>query len=376
MASTEGVSSTETCVKKFEAPEKPTANLTRDESHDSYTTCSTTYDADILDEFADMDEDCLVADATMVGTEEPKMQIAAAEPPALPQKSSLRASRILDSLKLSSIESATQSLNTRHDVYLSSEEDGSSSADDFSDYDWESSSEGSEKSHMRRKSYEDTARVVSVIYSGKPCIVDLPSPRRSTSPSTTEGSDSESGSSSSPSTSSVSVESRPPRTSSLAQSNQPAFLRDDPYAGSQYTMGLSQEERLDGTSRASKPTTMKTTVQRTFSIVRKRSRPFLRNYSTVSREDLALAASSSSLNLSRISTPTTEQAPILDSPVRSAEPPRTPVRYSDIIKTSRKLATTRNDSVASLPAITPLSPLSKKSLFSGLKSSRRRSFKA
>ncbi|KAF9766461.1 hypothetical protein IL306_001152, partial [Fusarium sp. DS 682] len=105
-------------------------------------------------------------------------QLSAA--PALPAKSSLRASRCLDGLLTHKLTPEGQApFSTPHDVYLSSEEDASSSADDFSDFEFDS---GSDESQLtRRGSREDTAKVVSVVFSGKPSVIDLP--RRSVSPS-------------------------------------------------------------------------------------------------------------------------------------------------------------------------------------------------
>ncbi|TLD09031.1 uncharacterized protein PgNI_07707 [Pyricularia grisea] len=147
-------------------------------------------------------------------------------PPPLPLKNALRSgsssrstsrsssTRTLDSTGLSiggakevTVQGAAgatkQATPTPHDVYLSSEEDASSSADDFSDYEWESGSEfeyaddaqiaeASSSSGMsspsagpRRRSHEITARVVSVIYVGKPAIVNLTTPTKRSSPSPT-----------------------------------------------------------------------------------------------------------------------------------------------------------------------------------------------
>src|SRR6478609_7605544 len=105
-------------------------------------------------------------------------QLSAA--PALPAKSSLRASRCLDGLLTHKLTPEGQApFSTPHDVYLSSEEDASSSADDFSDFEFDSGSDESQST--RRGSQEDTAKVVSVVFSGKPSVIDLP--RRSVSPS-------------------------------------------------------------------------------------------------------------------------------------------------------------------------------------------------
>ncbi|KAK9414423.1 hypothetical protein SUNI508_11265 [Seiridium unicorne] len=372
MAQVDGVSSM-TSVKQLDTSEKVTTQPPTAQSHHSYSTRST-YDADLLDEFAGMDEDCLLGEATMV--KESKQQTTFVEPPALPQKSSLRASRLLDSLKLSSIETATQSLTTPHDAYMSSEEDASSSADEFSDYDYDSCSEVSEGSLSRRKSYEDTARIVSVIYSGKPCLVDLPSPRRSVTSSATDSSSESDSSIETPSDSSAPVEFHPPRTSSLIPAGQPSFLKEDPFAETHYTHDTAKEDQLDGAIRASKPLNR---VQRTFSLVRKRSRPFLRTSSTatLSREDVTLPSLPvSTINLPQLVASAAVRAPELESPIEPTDSPRSPVRYSDILRSARRNATSK--SVTTLPPITPITPLtpSKRGILSGLKPSRRRSLKS
>ncbi|KAL8333276.1 hypothetical protein RB593_003140 [Gaeumannomyces tritici] len=114
--------------------------------------------------------------------------------PPLPNKNTRR-SRMLDGMIIKL--DAHREVATPHDVYLSSEEDASSSADDFSDYDWESSSEvdlseagvelcegklaaspasssGSSPSvPPPRRSHEITARAVAVVFSGKPAMIEL-----------------------------------------------------------------------------------------------------------------------------------------------------------------------------------------------------------
>jgi hypothetical protein len=100
-------------------------------------------------------------------------------PPALPARSSLRSSRLLDPAAFKNALDVEQPplspVSAPHDVYLSSEEDASSSADDFSDYEFGSESDMSLGS-PDLKTEQDTARVVSVVYYGKPSLVNL-SPR-------------------------------------------------------------------------------------------------------------------------------------------------------------------------------------------------------
>lgn len=367
MATVDGVSGPGVGDKNMPEPQNI---MITDPSHDtssddSYTDTSG-YDADSLCELDDVDKDYFIGEATMVDTNGPEPEEDLL-PPALPQKSSLRASRLLEGFKLSPIETSTPPI-TRHDVYMSSEEDASSSAGDFSDYDWDSSSDSSEDSPVRRKSYEDTARVVSVIYSGKPCIVDLPSPRRSRTPSTI-GTASESGSfetfdtaESSPPRRSALEEQHPPRTSSLL--SRPSFLGDDPFADdSNYSLDSVRTEMLDGTPRTKGPAVFNR-MQRTFSLVRKRSRPLLRiptgesSGATSSKEDVASITSVTTtpptLMMAPLVTPSGESI-MTDSPVDSTAvfSPRSPVRYSDIMRTARKNSSKTN-SVASLPIMSPL----------------------
>ncbi|KAH6960029.1 hypothetical protein BKA56DRAFT_680278 [Ilyonectria sp. MPI-CAGE-AT-0026] len=98
----------------------------------------------------------------------------------MPANSTLRASRMLDvNIHMAAWkEQPPFTQTTPHDAYLFAGEDASASVDDFSGFDFDLSN--SQRSENRR-SHEDTARVVSVIFAGKPSIVDLP--RRSTSPS-------------------------------------------------------------------------------------------------------------------------------------------------------------------------------------------------
>lgn len=377
MAQLDGVSSSPQTsdVKRLDAHENSFTQASSAQSPDSYP-AHPTYDADLLDAFAGMDEDCLLGEPTIA--KESMKQDATVEPPALPQKSSLRASRILDSLKLSSIESATQSLTTPHDAYMSSEEDASSSADEFSEYDYESGSETSKGSPVRRKSYEDTARVVSFIFSGKPFLVDLPSPRRSTTTPSTADSRSEIESPiETSSQSSVSASSHPPRTSSLMPSSSPSFLQQDPFAETQHVSDSARQNRSDAAQRLARAASTITTlnrVQRTFSLVRKRSRPFLRTNTSpsFSKEDITLRSLPlSTSHLPQMASVVHEQTPASASPVEAAQSPRSPVKYNDIIKLARKTAKT--SPVTTSPPITSTCPVAttKRGLLSGLKHNRR-----
>ncbi|KAH7189055.1 uncharacterized protein B0J16DRAFT_107011 [Fusarium flagelliforme] len=237
-------------------------------------------------------------------------QLASA--PALPAKSSLRASRCLDGLLTHKLTSEGQApFSTPHDVYLSSEEDASSSADDFSDFETDSGSDESLASD-RRGSREDTAKVVSVVYAGKPSVIDLP--RRSVSPSLISEASSRpssrmSVSSRPPSclrrtstlpvtlpvldrrmsfctTSSGSVL-HPPRTSSMGtgrlEKQRPDFLSIDPFAAKP-----EPETKEESTERPKTPKSPGV-FKRTLSLVKKRSRPSLNtHFASQSKDNLSL----------------------------------------------------------------------------------------
>ncbi|KAF4985915.1 hypothetical protein FGRMN_11057 [Fusarium graminum] len=251
---------------------------------------------------ADADDSCPENTPTsaMIPTQR---QLAAA--PALPAKSSLRASRCLDGL-------LTNKIAPAHDVYLSSEEDASSSADDFSDFESDSGSDES-RSLDRRGSREDTAKVVSVVYAGKPSVIDLP--RRSVSPSLISEASSRPSSRMSTSsrprsclrrtstlpvtlpvldrrmsfctTSSGSVL-HPPRTSSMGtgrlEKKRPDFLSIDPFAAKD-----RPETRDEPNERPKTPKTPTGVFKRTLSLVKKRSRPSLNtSFASQSRDNLSL----------------------------------------------------------------------------------------
>ncbi|QGI61801.1 hypothetical protein CEK26_005768 [Fusarium fujikuroi] len=234
-------------------------------------------------------------------------QLSAA--PALPAKSSLRASRCLDGLLTHKLTPEGQApFSTPHDVYLSSEEDASSSADDFSDFEFDSGSDESQST--RRGSHEDTAKVVSVVFSGKPSVIDLP--RRSVSPSIISEASSRPSSrmsiSSRPpshlrrtttlpvtlpvldrrmsfcTTSSGSVM-HPPRTSSMGtrlEKQRPDFLSIDPFAK------VEPEVKEEATERPKTPKSPGV-FKRTLSLVKKRSRPSLNtHFASQSKDNLSL----------------------------------------------------------------------------------------
>lgn len=301
-------------------------------------------------------------------------------PPALPQKSSLRSSRVLDALPLkmdaAADESTLAQTSAPHEVYLSSEEDASSSADDFSDYDFDSSSEqdpADTTTASRKKSYEDIAKMVAVVFSGKPTIVQITTVKRSDSPNTPASR------SSTPNfshrQSNVSSVYHPPRTTSLAlegltlhtNKSQPAFLGVDPYADT------TPEEAEAGRT----PTNSKNAAsmfKKTLGLVKKRSRPLL----------MTNMANSSLSQLDRVASPSirdsTCEAP--ESPITPLSPESrtssTPVTYQEIMKNAK-----RNASISGAPQspnvsspVSSIQPEKRNRILSGLSMSRRRSIKA
>ncbi|KAL2760601.1 hypothetical protein ACRALDRAFT_1059616 [Sodiomyces alcalophilus JCM 7366] len=250
---------------------------------------------DMLDEYYD----------DIIGPDAEKSQDSqGAPPPALPNKSTLRNSRLLDAF------TTTVALNPQgertdltraapQDVYLSSEEDASSSADEFSDYDWDSGSERSPGSPSSRHSHEDTAKMVSVVFVGKPSIINLsnngrrsvpPQPthkppvpgvvRSSTEPLPSPRASISSTSTSADATSKSAQRDHPPRLSSRRGTNlltkqAPPFLSIDPYASRTYDESSPKGRRGDADTPtiARAPSGM---LRKGLSIVRKRSRPALR----------------------------------------------------------------------------------------------------
>ena len=231
-----------------------------------------------------------------------KTQAHMAEPsvdaPALPERSALRRSRLFDGLGLLKIAGAMETkdleaASTPHDVYLSSEEEVSSSPDDFSLYDWDSSSDGICSPNL--DCHEVTAKAVSFVFVGKPSLVELSPVRRSITPSSTESHSRTSSSSSKLTRSSlerpISVASSlssmlhhtPSRKSDFFLRKRPPFLNLDPYAnGSTYSLDLPQEGAEQDATTPQKPLRTPTQnlikgVARSFSLVRKRSRPLLNN---------------------------------------------------------------------------------------------------
>ncbi|ROV92734.1 hypothetical protein VSDG_06540 [Cytospora chrysosperma] len=253
------------------------------------------------------------------------------QPPMLPQKSALRASRLLGNLvglKLTMPTDPPAFRQTPHEEYLSSEEEASSTAGDFSDFEYDSSSDDISPPAKDRMSREDTARVVSVIFSGKPSVVDVLQNRRSISPISMEarqlGAASPSNASErqvrrrSTSASTTASEStctmtrvvHPPRSSSMQpptrqdlQKNKPFFLQIDPYAnGSLYSLDTRQEpkeaEDEDRPKTPKTPTQIFRGVARSLSLMKKRSMPKMNQaFLSPSTERLPVPTSPSKLSI-------------------------------------------------------------------------------
>ncbi|PHH64951.1 hypothetical protein CDD81_3588 [Ophiocordyceps australis] len=219
-------------------------------------------------------------------------------PPALPARSALRTSRLLASLAQKPAQDDHPMLPhaAPHQIYLSSEEDASSSADDLSDIDEaDSTAAKTHRSSDSSASREDTARVVTVVFHGRPSIVDLPrKPAMSSSshghrPSTSmmrTATEPTLGRPRSMSTSSNSAFQHPPRSSSMMPGDfarkRPQFLTIDPFAAKLPETDAAQQEA------ARTPKTPTAMFRKTLNLVRKRSRPLLNQTSAgYSRESLS-----------------------------------------------------------------------------------------
>jgi hypothetical protein len=286
--------------------------------------------------------------------------------PALPAKSALRASRLLASMPQKKTPSDDQPMLPHaapHQVYLSSEEDASSSADDFSDFEdeIESEGEGSQKTSVRSITREDTARMVAVIFHGKPSIVTL-SPRRSISPSssdvhqesripqtTTEPYFQRPRSVSSTS-SIITPFSRPPRSSSMMaafEKKRPHFLQIDPHAE-------IKKEQKETSKTPKTPTGM---ILRTLSLVKKRSKQNFHHSETLIKpmEKVGEAEEEGGSRESIYLEPGTPE----------------PVKYQDIMKSAQ-----RNASLSRPRSEVPSAVSPKKRLRAGLSLGRQRSVRA
>lgn len=380
---------------------------------------ATQFDEPIFDEYHDMDEehpDTLAPSPKRVHTN-PTNDV-----PELPKKSSRKVSRILDNhgLKLGGEEGQA---TTPHDIYLSSEEDASSDADDFSEYDYDSSIEDpdSPTAATRRGSQEVTARVVSVVFAGKPSIVNLSlrkqrsvslsssSMNTSRTRNSTESSESESLKPSTtapihpsgdrpitPASSLSARSSNPNRRSSSSllsdlltnKRKPPPFLSIDPYAnGSHYSLEAVPKplDSLEGEAAKTPrtPTQIFKGVTRSFSLARKKSRPALdTSGSSVSHQPRP----STSIKRSSL------QHSVLDDQLEEHDEekenissrigdktPQAPITYNDILRAVKKNAIVMSGSQPGLPSdiLSPTSPNTerqKRGILSGL-SARRRSVK-
>ncbi|EEY18057.1 conserved hypothetical protein [Verticillium alfalfae VaMs.102] len=298
------------------------------------------YQDNMLDEYYDADD--------IMATESVKTEacLKSGDAPALPPRSNLRSSRLLNAftMKLAAEEQTTTlSRATPQDVYLSSEEDASSSADEFdefSDYDFESESEESTGSPVRRKSHEDTAKVVSVVF--HPSIIDLPA-RRSAHDFIQDRPQSSLG---------TSVTSLRCAAFHLLLLHRRLLQPDPPAQVQQHTY----EQTLDEEREWEQPVTPRTPtaiLKRGLSIVRKRSKPALK--------DQFNSASTASLPLE-----TKEQA----SPAATG-----PISYNDIMKAAKR--NTRDSALmspVSPAASSPVSSTGKNRILSSFH--RRKSIKA
>lgn len=377
------------------------------------------FDEPIFDKYYDMDGQDTMAPS-------PKRTRSHDAVPKLPPKSALRASRLLDNLALKlgdAVEAAELGqATTPHDVYLSSEEDASSDADDFSDYDYDSSVEDP-ASPSRRSSHEDTARVVSVVFAGKPSLVDLPASRKrpiSSSSLGTSRTRSSSGLSAKPSVldtdaakdrpvtpaSITSSQYSQPRPSNDAKLNRkslllsdilitkkPPFLSIDPYAnGSSYALELPKAlDSLESENQAAKtprtPSTLLKGVTRSFSLVRKRSRPNLTSPpAAVQGTQDNTSFTSKSKKRASLHLPAT--VPLVDNDHQHLQPheyeheqpktPMTPITYNDILKAVKKNAVVMGAASPPSDILSPTSPspaTAKRGILSGLAAARRRSMK-
>lgn len=128
-------------------------------------------------DFQDEREDERI-DGSILSSSRPKSEI-----PAIPPRSSLRASRLLESfmIELEAPEEATagdessrQSVESDpHASYLSSEEEASESADDYDESIVELDGNRPTSRASSQDSQEDTARMVSFMFVGKPQLVDV-----------------------------------------------------------------------------------------------------------------------------------------------------------------------------------------------------------
>lgn len=352
----------------------------------TYTPSGTSYDESLLDNFYTQKDH----------TQSQRIQHNM-DAPSLPEKSSLRASRMfgMDTKLEPSVQSTEISQATPHDIYLSSEEDASSSADefDFSDYDYDSETEDPQS--PRRISHDNTAIVVSVVFMGKPSIIDLPALRRSGSPNSTEPrrrASTVSSVSSNMQRTATPTESftssrlqQSPRKNSLVSSllsrRKPLFLNIDPYAnGSSYSLdtGLKHETEENTALKTPRtPTAMFRNMSRTLSLVRKKSRPLLNtNIPMETSPESPEHEAELSVSEPAFAAPVRTQTEPSDA-MRQSSLPAPRVTYQDIIKAAKKnsmMAPPRPSPISeSHPEQSPTTPTTatRRGILSGLASKRR-----
>lgn len=245
--------------------------------------------------------------------------------PALPEKSSLRASRLLATLPQKLPQDRPVLTHAApHLVYLSSEEDASSSADDLSDLD--SFDSDSEESLDGQATHAEFARAVPVVFSGKPSMVNLTS-RSGSLASLRTSDDGLRANLTEPTlgrmrstSSAASSLNHPPRSSSMItglEKRRPKFLHVDPFAAGK---DKGDDESLKT------PKTPTAMFSRAFNnLVKKRSRPSL---NTAFREAEVTP-------MEQVGEEAIEEASEEPSPTTI---PAGPVRYQDIMSAAKKNA--------------------------------------
>ncbi|KAJ6786662.1 hypothetical protein PWT90_11100 [Aphanocladium album] len=326
------------------------------------TTATTTTEGPVIDEITD---DMLSIHSVKSDSFGP----GNAGAPALPKKSALRASRLLATLpqKLPR-DSPVLTHAAPHLVYLSSEEDASSSADDLSDLDsFDSDSEESLDGYV---SHGEFARAVSVVFSGKPSMVNLTSRsaslaclhRTDDSVLRTTSTEPTLGRTRSTSSTTSSLY-HPPRSSSMITTSsldkrRPRFLHVDPFAAG---------KDKDDTESLKTPNTPTAMFSRAFNTLKKkRSRPSLATTAAA-----AAARADEVVPMEQVGEEEMEQV-LEEEPASPKSVPSGPVKYQDIIAAAKMNAKQPASSPTPAPA-TPTSPSSVKNGLRGFSLSRRMS---
>lgn len=331
------------------SPRPKSLSLSIEQTTTTNTTANTTPESPVIDDITD----------DMLSIHSTKSESFVSGAPALPEKSALRASRLLATLPQKLPQDRPVLTHAApHLVYLSSEEDTSSSADDLSDLDsFDSDSEESLDGHGRHGEF---ARVVSVVFYGKPSMVNLSSrsaslaslPRPSvdtalrttvTEPVLTRIS----------STSSVSSNllRHPPRSSSRTttanlEKRRPRVLLLDPF-----TAGKDKDD-ADSLKTPKTPSAM---FSRAFNTLKKKR----------SRGSLAAAARGDEVvPMEQVGEEKTEEVVQEEPASPKWTPAAAPVKYQDILAAAKK----NSLKPASSPAPTPATPTSPNSAKNGLRS--------